>query len=276
VPVQASIAVTGNLLLTAVGQSSQLTATETHVDGTASVVTTAVTWESIDEATAVVSATGLVTATGPGRSTILAYRPNVRGGLVTVTVMPPGAFTTTGRVREPGQGGVPGVQVVETQSGRRTLTDGSGYYNMVLTDPHLSFQKPGYEPAAFMATSSGQDSVPIQRVIRISAGDTVRTTLAPNDMDYVIGPDVHCYPCRLVRIGTATPGTLHVELTWTQPQLSLSLWIDGHFFAGGAPGDPALTADVPVPAGEVLLYVGMVPPNPDQAYVPLTLSTALK
>lgn len=69
------LTITGMAVLTGVGQTSQLAATET---GSGS-VPTAITWQSSDIAVATVVGTGLVTATGLGTATITASSGQARG-----------------------------------------------------------------------------------------------------------------------------------------------------------------------------------------------------
>jgi hypothetical protein len=64
---------------------------------------------------------------------------------------------------------------------------------------------------------------------------------------------------------------LHLSLTWDLPRAALSVWIEGQRFTGAAGGP--LTADVPVGAGELVLYVGKG--SDDLNYVSMKLTTAL-
>jgi hypothetical protein len=80
------LAVTGQASLSAVGQTSQLTATVTYPDGTTSDVTTVARWSSSNTAVAQVSASGLVRAFSAGVTVISATLTNETGALgVTVT-----------------------------------------------------------------------------------------------------------------------------------------------------------------------------------------------
>jgi hypothetical protein len=60
--------------------------------------------------------------------------------------------------------------------------------------------------------------------------------------------------CQLIRVVSPGSGTLHLKFTWNRPTVSLTAWIAGQPFPGAAPGP--LDIDVPVGAGEMVLYVG--------------------
>jgi len=80
------LTVSGQASITAVGQTSQLTATLTNPDGTTSDVTTVAKWSSSNTAVAQVSSSGLVTAFSAGATVISATLTNASGALgVTVT-----------------------------------------------------------------------------------------------------------------------------------------------------------------------------------------------
>jgi uncharacterized protein YjdB len=83
-----SITITGTTTLSAVGQTTQLTATATLLGGTSSNVSTQATWQSSNDGVAVISATGLVTASGYGIADISAAYQGMTGG-VSVSVTPP-------------------------------------------------------------------------------------------------------------------------------------------------------------------------------------------
>jgi len=122
-------------------------------------------------------------------------------------------------------------------------------------------------------TGNSGNEVALQRVIRLTAGETVTPLqLAPHDMSYTVGAD-RCYPCRLIRVVNPSTGTLHVSLTWTESRAILNLWANGQ----RSPGTyPELMVDVPVNTGEVVLYVGMVLPaaaTGSDVYVPFKLAT---
>ena len=92
VPTAAILTISGNALLSGVGQTSQLTATASA----GVVVSSGLEWQTGAVSVATVSASGLVTATGSGTTTITATTTApLAGGHVTVFVGQPGAPTTT-------------------------------------------------------------------------------------------------------------------------------------------------------------------------------------
>src|ERR1700683_2534243 len=92
VPTAAILTISGNALLSGVGQTSQLTATASA----GGVVSSGLEWQTGAVSVATVSASGLVTATGSGTTTITATTTApLAGGHVTVFVGQPGAPTTT-------------------------------------------------------------------------------------------------------------------------------------------------------------------------------------
>ena len=273
---------TGNVTLTTVGETSQLTATATLSDGTVKDVTSDANtkWTSSDPSVITVSSSGMLTVVALGRSTIsVAYQTGTgansfHGANKTVTATPLGTFVIAGYVREPGKSGVPSVRVTETASGRVGQTNLNGTYSVAQlpgAQAHLKFEKDGFEPVEFDATPSNSE-VAIQHIIRLVAGDTVTPLeLAPHDLSYSVGTD-HCYPCRLVRVMVPMAGTLHVDVTWTEARATLNLWAGGQMFTGVS---RELVADVPVKAGEVIMYLGStLPVGASGMYVPFTIATA--
>jgi hypothetical protein len=284
---------TGNVTLTTVGETSQLTATATLSDGTVKDVTSDANtqWTSTDRSVITVSSSGLLTVVALGSSrvdvtylprsvvitTSLPTPPTLRVGTSKiVTATPAGTFVITGWVREPGESGVPSVRVTDTASGRVVQTNQGGGYSiaqLLSAQPHLRFDKDGYEPVELDATPSNSE-VAIQRIIRLVAGDTVTPPiLRPHDLSYLVGRD-RCYPCRLVRVMVPIAGTLHVDVTWTEASPTLTLWAGGQLFTGAS---RELVADVPVKApGEVVMYLGMLLPAGAQggASATFTIATA--
>jgi hypothetical protein len=276
-PSVTAISIQGKTQLTAVGETTALTATASLSDGTTKNVTTAVQWSSSFPATVSITPGGLATALRLGASSVGALY-NLAGGSkfasVSVQVTPPGTFAVTGRVREPGSSGIPGVQVRELTSGASMLSDPDGQYSMgALTAARLSFDKAGFEPTVMDGKPDAYNDVAMQRVIRIAAGGTVDVKLAPHDMDYAAGGDSHCYPCRMIRVAGDAAGQLHLRVAWTEPHATLNLWINGQLFEGTAHGPSEAVADVPIGAGELLVYVGMK--NPVEYYAPFTLTTGV-
>ena len=245
--------ITGNTALTAVGETSQLTTTATFADGTDRDVTAEAIWSSSDPTVATVSA-GLVTVRGFGATTIAA-RYVQRFQSVTLKPTPAGTFVIVGRAREPGQGGIAGVTVTDTVSRASASTNSDGTYSLSSLprgETRLQFRKDGFEPAELSATQTYGD-VPLQRIIRVRAGERVTSTgFAPNDFTYIVEGE-RCFPCRLVRVVADTPGTLHFRVTWSDTRATLTLWANGSVTRGTS----ALEADVPVPQGESIVYLGM-------------------
>jgi len=86
-PTVISIAISGTAALTAVGQTSPLTATATLTDGTTQNVTNSSTWVSSSSAVATVSGAGLVTAVAAGTATMTAAYQGKTGTLsITVSI----------------------------------------------------------------------------------------------------------------------------------------------------------------------------------------------
>ena len=268
------LVVTGNTSLAAIGETSQMTASATLSDGTTKNVTSDV----------------MVFHESIGRDGVSYWRRDVRRlwcGLrpsrlqwtqQLVSSSDRYASRHVPRLwarREPGNSGIGELQVLETQSGQSTLTNSDGIYSMGgLTASHLRLEKGGFEVAEFDAIPNQSSDTPLQKVIRLSAGESVTPLqLAPHDMSYTVGTDL--FPCRLIRIMNAAAGTLRLTLTWTGSRTTLNLWTDGRLFVGTF---PSVTADVAVAPGELVVYVGwMLPPSADGAsdYVPFTLATTV-
>ena len=285
-----SLTISGNTSLAGVGETSQLTATAGYSDGTTRDVTSDAQWSSNLPSVVTISTgggflpasrAGLLTAQALGATSVLLRYPVTNPSLyryVQVTVTPIGTFTASGRVREPGVGSVTSARVVNVASGLATLTQSDGDYSFGgLTDPAFSVTKAGYEPVEFDATPDVWADVPVQRVVRIAAGSAgVSGRLAPNDMDYVMSDGTHCQPCRLIRVTSTAPGMARVQLTWTDPDWDVNIWVNGQMF----PGTGSLrevVADVLVGAGEVLMYVGKIGSGErsggsNGVHVPFTLS----
>ena len=271
----ARLLITGGVILTTISQSSQLTATATLSDNTTKDVTADGRWASNDVSVVTISATGVLTVVGFGSTSVsFVYQTRVAG--LTVTATPAGTFVIAGRVREPAQGGLANVRVVDTTTGRSTTTALFGDFSIAelpQLQAHLKVAQEGYEPAEIDATQTNVD-LPIQRVVRVVAGETTKPDpLAPNDLMYIVG-GTHCTDCRLIRVVVTQAGTVHVHVTWVGTGSRLSLFAEGQV-AEGATGD--LTADVPVNAPrEVLMYLGAVPPNSVTAHTPFTFETSMR
>jgi len=279
-----TIVVSGNASLTGIGETSQLKATATLSDDSSQDVTNDVAWTSTDPSAISVSSKGLLTVVRFGVSRIRAFHEpdRTRLGELLARATPPATFTVSGRVHEPGQGGegwngLERVGVVSTPSGASATTNAQGLYSIgALTIAHLGFDKDGYEPVEIDPTPDGEDKVPMQRVVRVVAGQTVTPVpLAPHDLDYAVVLGTHCYPCRLIRVAVPASGTLRLGLTWSdsarQP-CPLALWVAGRRFLRSDSSNE-VTADVRVSAGETIVYVGEVPACGYQ--LPFTLATSL-
>jgi len=247
--------IAGNTALTAVGQTAQLATVAAMSDGTERDVTAATTWTSSDPSVITVSAAGLATAQRFGIASVTARHENSIA-TTSLTASPPGTFIFSGRVREPGQGGIAGVTVTDTATPSSAQTNAQGNYVLVaMPQPQarLRFHKDGYEPAEINATQQPADT-PLQPVMRLRAGDKVSYEgFAPNDFTYMV-EGVPCSPCRLVRVVADAPATFHFRVTWNEPRVILSLWAHGAVTTGST---SELEADVLVPRGETVVYLAL-------------------
>jgi len=270
------VQISGNASLTTVGQTSQLTATASFTDGTSRDVTTEARWTSSASSVVSVSSTGLLTVLQLGATVITAAYSNLASS-VNVRPTPPGTFVIAGWVREPGQGGVAGARVTDTVSLMTASSDSGGDYRLVALprgETHLRAEKDGYETAEVDATQTNAD-VSMQRMIRLHDGDTATPPrFAPNDLSYLVG-GVRCFPCRLIRLVAARAGTFHLRVTWEEHAVNFSLFANGSVFPTSS---TELVAEVPVPAGETVAYLGMkVPTGPGPVYhVPVTIEASLR
>jgi hypothetical protein len=254
-----SLTVDGRKSLGAIGETSQLTALARWRDGSTRDVTSTAHWSSQNASVATVSPSGLAIAIGFGAARIqVTYEGSMNEFQLSVT--PAGTFAATGDVREPGQGTLTGVRVLEPVSGKSTLTDQSGVYTFAaLASRHLRFAKEGYESGELEVPPDGVGYMKMQRIVRIAAGETaVIPKLTHMDLAYDVGPD-RCSPCRLVRIVVPTAGTMHFDLTWQpNPGPDIYLWVGGHRFAKDSNDANGLhlSADAAVTSGENVVYVG--------------------
>jgi hypothetical protein len=274
-PAVTRVSINGNVTLTRVGETTQLTAVATLSDNTTKDVTSDGRWLLSDIRVITISPTGLITAVGFGAHDVF-FTYQTKGAQMTVTVTPPGTFAIAGRVREPGVGGLANVRVVDTMSGGSATTDSEGQFSLAelpRLQAHFKAEKEGYEPAEVDATQTNVD-LPLQRVVRLVAGETVKPAgLAPNDLSYTVGSN-RCNDCRLIRVVVLQAGTVHVHVTWTVTASTLCLFAEGQVVAGET---LELTADVPINAPrEVLMYLGAAPPNAVSAHTPFTLETSLR
>jgi hypothetical protein len=266
------VRIAGNTSLTAVGETSQLTTSASFGDGTEKDVTAETIWTSSDPTVATVSA-GLVTVQRFGATTVGARYQN-RFHAVVLRPTPAGTFVVAGRAREPGQGGIAGVTVTDTISLRSASTDSDGYYSLASLprrETRLTFSKDGHEPAELNATQETFGDVPLQRIIRVRAGEKVTSTgFAPNDFTYMVGGE-RCSPCRLVRVVADAPGTFHFRVTWSDIRATLTLWANGSLTRGST---SPLEADLLVPQGESIVYLGMTS-GVGGLHLPFTIETTV-
>jgi hypothetical protein len=275
-PAAKNLRVMGRTSLTALGDTSRLTAFATLVDGSTRDVTSFTFWAVGTPSVATVSPSGVLTAVRFGQSLVSAGY----GGLEweqEVAVAPPGSFVAWGRVSLPSHSEIPSFHVTDTGAAKSTTSDASGTFAIVVPagNARLAFDKPGYEHVEqVVAGASGQAvfaQVPAQEVSRIMAGGSFQTVIAPNDVAYDVTPTARCVNCRLIRVISPAAGTLHLELTWNKPQATASLWIDGSPSPSSLGGP--LVVELPVIAGEHVLHVGFGTINFN---VTLTLATSLR
>jgi hypothetical protein len=275
------LTLSGNLSLTSIGETSQLTAVAEYSDGATRDVTRETQWSVTFPTIAVISTDGVLTARALGATSILARYPVTNPSMfrsAQVTVTPAGSFALYGRVREPGAGGINGARVGHLTSGESSMTDVNGYYSLAsLTGaPRLTVTKSDYEDVELEVPLDQFNDIPMQRITRLAVGDmSYAGRLAPNDMDYLVAGGTHCQPCRLIRLTSATTGRAQLKLTWTA-NVSLRIWADGREH-GPEPGIRELVVDVPVGAADVIVFVGRIrPAEPeDGTYLPFTLSAHL-
>jgi hypothetical protein len=248
----------GSFAFTAIGETTQLTATASLSDNTTKDVTGDGIWQVGDSRYVSVSSSGLLTVTSYG-STWVGFSYAGKGAQSTVTATPAGTFIISGRVREPGQGGVPDATVVDTLSGRTSTADIFGQFSLAVLPSlraRIKVAVPGFEPAELETTQPTAVDIPVQQTVRLTAGDKVTPhPLAPNDLSYVVNGE-RCNDCRLIRVVATRTGSLRVHVTWSQSTL-LRLFVQGQVVDGGT-GD--LVADTQISStGEVLMYLGVQP-----------------
>jgi hypothetical protein len=268
----------GTTSFAGIGETGQLTATATFSDGTIKNVTAEGRWLSTNPSIATVSSGGLLTIVDFGKVTVQALY-QTRTASLQISATPPGTLIVSGRVREPGMSGLASVRVLERQSGASTLSDADGEFSIAglsgLTTARYAFEKNGYEPGRLEAPPNTIVDMALQRVIRLTAGETVTPLqLAPHDTSYFVEGE-SCSPCRLIRVVSAAPGVLHIRLTWNSMFVTLNLWAGGQRFKGNY---PEAVADLPVGAGELVVFAGMIPPPTSGvgSYVPFTIATSIR
>jgi hypothetical protein len=268
------ITVAGNISLTTIGETSQLTATAQLSDGTTQDVSAVATWTSTDPVTLEVSSRGMVTVRRYGAAYVYAAYVGKQSGL-TIRATPAGTFITYGRVREPGSGSVSGATIA-TNTGVSMTTGSDGTFSLgALTGTvQLSVTMAGFEPATVPVTPDEYQDVAIQRIVRVNAGQGVSLTLAPHDMDYAPAPGVRCYPCRLIRVSVASAGVLELAATWTVARTQLNIWVKDASLATEGTETNRASGTLRVTPGELQVYVGM--PSDVDYYIPLTFTTTIR
>jgi hypothetical protein len=263
------VAATGNTSLSAVGETTQLTAKAQYSDGTTSDVTSMAMWSSSDRSTMDVSIAGLVTVRRLGIAYVYFNYQGKQSGL-TLKATPAGTFIAYGRVREPGAGGIVNA-LVQTDRGDTLTTSQDGLYSLagMSGTVRLSVSAGGFEPVSIVATPDLQQDIPMQRVTQLSEGHELAFKLAPHDMEYLLAPDLKCFPCRMVRVSVGFTGTLELTASWTEPHVKLNIWVKGHEIVTEG-GTQTTTGTIRVTPGELEVYVGSST-NPDDVYIPVTL-----
>jgi hypothetical protein len=183
--------------------------------------------------------------------------------------VPDGPFTVEGRVREPGEGDLPGARIFDPRSGGSTESDSRGVFRLTgVTAGPLVVEKDGYERAEPVA-GRGMVDVPMQRIVRVTAGDSITPKdLAPLDMDYIIGGE-HCFPCKLIRVEVPHSGRLQLSVTWAPSTAPLSLWTAAQRLT-----EPSV--ELSVGGGDEVIYVGLRRPPVGREYTRFTLSTSFR
>lgn len=274
------LSVKGSLTLGAVGDSSALIVLAVFTDTSTRDVTSETTWTTADAKVVQVSAASVMTATGFGLTSITAnYQGHTRS--FTVTVTPPGTFVVSGRVRDPGAGqgeglGVAGFLIRNTRSGLTAVSLSTGYTLVgVMPGDRVTYEKDGWETAELTFAAPNDDASPaVQPIVRVNVGASALIETAPNDLRYDLAPGVFCSPCRRVRIVSSSNTTVHLQLAWGGTTSRLSIWANGKAFT--APSGPTVfSADVPLSAGENIVYVGLINGGPfSTGYLSMTLSTS--
>jgi hypothetical protein len=269
----------GNLALTSIGETSQLTVVATLRDSTTVDVTAGCGWQSTHVTTATVSPIGLLTATGFGVSEVsCGYSGHYAVKAITAT--PPGTFAIGGRVSEPDDSDfylypLANALVVDTASGRSAVTNPLGKFsmgNLSASTTHLRITREGYEPSE-TNVSEGLAELPLQPVVRLTAGDTVSPWLVgSHELAYVVDGRT-CYPCRLIRVVVPQPATLRVRVTWEAPTSALTLFAEGQVVTGTNDVAAELQVDTP---REVIVYVGGASPKAVSAYTVFRFETSVR
>jgi hypothetical protein len=274
-----SLTLTGSVAFQAPGETSQLTAMAGYADGTTKDVTGDAQWSTTISSVASVSTAGVLTARGIGTTFVLVRFPVANPSLfrsAQVVVTPAGTFTASGRVREPGAGGLGDALVLHLDSGQSVTTNNEGNYQFggLTGGARFRVTRTAFEDADVEATRDLYGDIPLQRVVHVAAGEgTYSGRLAPNDMDYVVDGATRCQPCRMIRVTSTAADVLRIRLTWTGAA-PMAVWVGGQMFT---PGDTPreVIADVPVTAGEIRIFVGTIRSDSGQDYISFVVSATL-
>jgi hypothetical protein len=273
------LTLSGSLAFQAPGETSQLTATAAYADGTTKDVTREAQWTTSSPLIATISTDGVLTARGLGLTSVLLRFPVTNPSLfrsAQVIVTPAGTFAASGRVREPGAGGLDGALVRHLGSGQSATTSSGGYYHFggLTGDARFHVTRAEFEDAEVELVRDAFGDVPLQRVVHVAAGgEPYAGRLAPNDMDYVVDGTSRCQPCRMIRV-TGSPGdTVRIRLTWTGPA-AMAVWGSGQMMT---PGDTPreVIADVMVTGDEAHIYIGRIFSATETDYISFTVTAAL-
>jgi hypothetical protein len=232
-----SLHIVGNSNFTAVGQSSQFTATASYSDGSTDNVTKAATWDVADHSVAQFGLPGLLTSKQLGETTVSA-RIGQQSQSVHVRVMPAGTYVLTGTVREPGfvVSGATVAILDGPNAGLSRTTAFNGSYTLygiagVVT---IRAQKTGYVDQT-LQVSVTQDQVldftlmPTQAPVGISPGPYQATfTASPSCTQLPADARTRTYAASLSQTGA------RLDVTLTGPGLN----------AGKAPTQTTLTGRV--------------------------------
>lgn len=272
------LSLTGDTSFETPGERSQLTATATFADGRTLDVTRESRWSSTFPAVASVAADGMLTTGSIGSTRIFVSYPFTGAYLsqfADVTVTPAGTFALSGRVREPGAGGLNATTVVHIDSGQSARTDNGGnfFFGGLTGSARFSAARENYENAEAQAIPGETVDIPMQRVVRLAGGAPVYTsTLAPNDLDYVIA-GTHCQPCRMIRVSSPSGGVVTVRLTWTSA-VDLHIWTEERRIDPNGPARE-VSAEIQVGSGESVIFIGQIRPSSVGDYVPFNLNVTL-
>ena len=257
-PYFVGLQVFGNTRLTAIGETSQLSAVASFSDGTSTNVTNSVSWTVRPGSMVSISNGGLVQAHAFGITSVqTTYGVPARANVATVvSVTPPGTFAVAGQIRDPVAGGIAAVTVMEPASARSAVTDDDGRFMLAgLTGTELRLTRDGYEPVTTaVAPFDVRLDVLMQPALRLQAGASTTGTIGVEDLSYVVAPGKACGACRLIRLQSASMGAVTVRLSWFVGGARMFLWAGGQEFP--STGSLELIATFPVSAGETILYVG--------------------